>query len=54
VYQLNVDPAWLDHLATDRFLSPTEFTRRYRQVFPGATFTDLYRTRAMHWDAPTH
>jgi SAM-dependent methyltransferase len=54
LYQLNTDPAWLEHLTTDRFLSPTEFTQRYGQVFPGASFTDLYRTRAMCWHAPDH
>jgi len=53
LYQLNTDPAWLEHLTTDRFLSPEQFTHRYGRVFPGASFTDLYRTRAMCWHAPT-
>ncbi len=52
LYRLNTDPAWLDHVTTDRFLSPEEFAQHYGQVFPGARFTDLYRTRAMCWDAP--
>jgi len=50
--RLNTDPAWLDHLTTDRFLNPTQFTQQYGQVFPDATFTDLYRSRAMCWDNP--
>jgi SAM-dependent methyltransferase len=54
LFRLNTDPAWLDHLTTDRFLDPTQFTQRYSAVFPGPTFTDLYRSRAMCWDNPTH
>lgn len=53
LFRLNTDPAWLDHLTTDRFLNPQQFAERYGQVFPGAAFTDLYRSRAMCWDAPT-
>jgi hypothetical protein len=45
-------PAWLDHVTSDRFLSPAEFAHRYGQAFPGATFTDLHRTRAMCWGRP--
>jgi len=54
LYRLNTDPAWLEHVTTDRFLHPEQFAQRYAQVFPGARFTDLYRTRALCWDAPTH
>jgi SAM-dependent methyltransferase len=49
---LNLDPAWLDHLTSDRFLHPSEFSDLYGRVFPGARFTDLYRARAMCWDNP--
>jgi SAM-dependent methyltransferase len=52
LYRLNTDPAWLEHLTTDRFLNPDQFTHAYGQVFPGATFTGLYRARVMCWDAP--
>jgi SAM-dependent methyltransferase len=52
LYQLNTDPAWLDHLTTDRFLSPEEFGQRYGKVFPGASYTDMYRARALCWQAP--
>jgi SAM-dependent methyltransferase len=50
---LNTDPAWLDHLTSDRFLNPSQFTQRYGAVFPGATFTEMYRSCAMCWDNPT-
>ncbi len=53
LFGVNTDPAWLDHLTTDRFLNPAQFAQRYGAVFPGARFTDLYRSRAMCWDAPT-
>jgi SAM-dependent methyltransferase len=53
LFRLNTDPAWLDHLTSDRFLNPQQFTQHYSAVFPGATFTDLYRARAMCWDNTT-
>jgi len=53
LYRLNIHPAWLDHLTSDRFLNPSEFAKRYSRVFAGAGFTDLYRTRAMCWQVPT-
>lgn len=52
LFRLSTHPAWLDHVTADRFLSPAEFDRRYGRVFPGARYTDLYRARAMCWDAP--
>jgi len=52
LFRLNVDPAWLDHLTTDRFLNPQVFADRYGGVFPGAAFTDLYRAQAMCWQQP--
>jgi SAM-dependent methyltransferase len=52
LFRLSTHPAWLDHVTADRFLSPAEFDRRYGRVFPGAHYTDLYRTRALTWDAP--
>ena len=51
VLRLQMHPAWLDHLTTDRFLSPAEFRRRYGAVFPGAQFTDLYRTCVLTWES---
>jgi SAM-dependent methyltransferase len=52
LFGLNTNPGWLDHQTTDRFLNPQQFARRYGQVFPGARFAALYRSRAMCWDAP--
>lgn len=50
LFRLSTHPAWLDHVTADRFLSPTEFDRRYSRVFPGARYTDFYRARALTWD----
>jgi SAM-dependent methyltransferase len=52
LFRLNTHPAWLDHLTSDRFLSPAGFQERYGSVFPGARYTDLYRARALCWDVP--
>jgi SAM-dependent methyltransferase len=52
LFRLNTHPAWLDHLTSDRFLSPAELEERYGRVFPGARYTDLYRARALCWDVP--
>jgi SAM-dependent methyltransferase len=52
LFRVNVHPAWLDHVTADRFLRRDEFVERYGSVFPGARFHDLYRTRALCWDAP--
>ncbi len=49
VYRLSTHPNWLDHVSTDVFLSAGEFTALYGAVFPGADFTPMYRTMAMHW-----
>ena len=40
---------WLDHLASDRYLSRTQFRELYDDVFPGATYTDLGFALAMRW-----
>lgn len=47
--RLQMHPAWLDHVTSDRFLSPSEFRRRYGSVFPGGHFTDLYRSCVLTW-----
>ena len=49
VLRLQTHPSWLDHVTTDRFLSPSEFRHRYGDVFPGGVFTDLYRTCVLTW-----
>ncbi len=52
-YRLATHPAWMDHVSTDLFLAPEEFTQQYTAVFPGAEITPLYRSRALHWRAPS-
>jgi hypothetical protein len=49
LYRLSTHPGWLDHLTTDVFLMREEFTQLHGMVFPGADFTSMYRTLAMHW-----
>ncbi|MEV0291292.1 class I SAM-dependent methyltransferase [Kribbella sp. NPDC050820] len=40
---------WLDHLASDRYLSRAQFRELYDDVFPGAQYTDLGWALAMRW-----
>ncbi|GAB2680798.1 class I SAM-dependent methyltransferase [Kribbella swartbergensis] len=40
---------WLDHLASDRYLSRRQFRELYDDVFPGARYTDLGFALAMRW-----
>jgi ubiquinone/menaquinone biosynthesis C-methylase UbiE len=47
--RLDTHPAWLDHVTSDRFLSPEEFRHRYGAIFPGAHFADLYGTCVLTW-----
>ena len=47
--RLQLHPAWLDHVTSDRFLSPSEFRQRYGAVFAGGHFTDLYHTCVLTW-----
>lgn len=51
LFRLQLHPAWLDHVTSDRFLSPSEFRHRYGGVFPGGRFTDLYRACVLTWPA---
>jgi SAM-dependent methyltransferase len=41
--------AWLDHLASDRYLSRQAFERRYGSIFPGARFQNLGYAHALVW-----
>jgi SAM-dependent methyltransferase len=45
LYRLDADPAWIAHLASDRYLSRSGFEHRYSAHFPGATF---HRARHLH------
>lgn len=49
--RLLMHPGWLDHVTTDRFLSPSEFRQRYGGAFPGGQFTDLYYACLLTWQA---
>jgi SAM-dependent methyltransferase len=40
---------WLDHLASDRYLSRQAFEERYGAAFPGAHFQALGHTHALVW-----
>jgi SAM-dependent methyltransferase len=40
---------WLDHLASDQYLSRSEFEQRYGATFPGAQFVDRGFAHAMIW-----
>ena len=51
--RLQLAPAWLDHVTTDKLLPPAEWKAIGRAVFPDAVFTPLYRARALHWVNPT-
>ncbi len=47
--RLQLHPSWLDHVTSDRFLSPAEFRHRYGTVFPGGHFSALYRSCGLTW-----
>jgi SAM-dependent methyltransferase len=48
--KFRTSPPWLAHLASDRYLSPQAFERRYGAVFPGARFTALGFAHGLVWD----
>jgi 2-polyprenyl-3-methyl-5-hydroxy-6-metoxy-1,4-benzoquinol methylase len=52
LYRFRTGGAWLDHLMSDRYLSPSQFRRQYGRVFPGAEFSDLDFATAMQWTCP--
>jgi SAM-dependent methyltransferase len=52
LWGLRTDPAWLDHLTRDRYLSRAGFERRYAWAFPGARFRPVGGLHAMLWRAP--
>jgi ubiquinone/menaquinone biosynthesis C-methylase UbiE len=41
--------SWLDHLASDRYLSREKFEHRYGAAFPGALFYSLGYAHALIW-----
>jgi SAM-dependent methyltransferase len=52
LFGLRTDPAWLDHLTRDRYLSRAGFERRYAKAFPGARFQPVGGLHTMRWHAP--
>jgi hypothetical protein len=54
VLRLQLAPAWLDHLSTDRILPASEWEAISRSVPPGGDIAGLSRARAVHWTAPAH
>jgi ubiquinone/menaquinone biosynthesis C-methylase UbiE len=53
LYGLRTHSAWLNHVTSDRFLSPEAFERYYGAVFEAATFVSLDRGRikVLWWQA---
>ncbi|WP_406278818.1 class I SAM-dependent methyltransferase [Embleya sp. NBC_00896] len=49
LYRFRTGSAWLDHLMSDRYLTPAEYRDRYAAVFPEADFVDLPFAIAMRW-----
>jgi hypothetical protein len=49
LWRLRTDPAWLDQLTQDRYLSRTDFERRYEEAFPEARFQSLGAFHTMLW-----
>lgn len=41
---------WLDHLASDRYLSRQAFERQYGSIFPGARFSNLGYAHGIVWE----
>ena len=48
--KFRTSPQWLEHLASDRYLSREQFERSYGAVFRGARFTDLGFAHGLVWD----
>jgi len=49
LYRLAREPAWIAHLATDRYLTRAELERRYRRHFPDATFSSAKHLHTCRW-----
>jgi SAM-dependent methyltransferase len=47
--QFRTSASWLDHLASDRYLSRQEFERQYGSIFLGARFQSLGYAHALVW-----
>jgi ubiquinone/menaquinone biosynthesis C-methylase UbiE len=51
-FLLKSDRRWMDHLASDRFLTPSEFDAVYREALPGVSITKVGFLYAAVWDRP--
>jgi len=51
-YRLATASAWLEHLASDRYLSGADFDRRYCAALPGATTQMVGQFRVCTWTRP--
>ena len=49
LFQFRTSAPWLEHLASDRYLSRQAFERRYGAVFPGGRFHDLGYAQGLVW-----
>ena len=47
--QFRTSASWLDHLASDRYLSRQAFEREYGSVFPGGRFQSFGYAHALVW-----
>jgi SAM-dependent methyltransferase len=49
LFRFRTSQSWLDHLASDRYLSRQAFEREYGSVFPGGRFQNLGYAHALVW-----
>ena len=50
LFKFRTSASWLDHLASDRYLSRQAFELEYGSVFPGARFQNLGYAHALVWE----
>ena len=48
--QFRTSTSWLDHLASDRYVSRQEFEHRYGSIYPDARFQNLGYAHALVWE----
>jgi ubiquinone/menaquinone biosynthesis C-methylase UbiE len=51
-FWLSIEPSWVRHLLSDRFLSPEDFVSTYSSAFPGATLRPVSRLYTVVWQRP--
>jgi SAM-dependent methyltransferase len=50
LFKFRTGASWLEHLASDRYLSRQGFERRFGSIFPGARFQNLGYAHALVWE----